>query len=169
MKKFFLFLSILILAISLSTPTSAHTLYNGEHSVSGSAYIYWGTYRGSTKWTTARNNAISKWNGVGSIIITGDTASVTETLSFTDYRANDGIYGYWQQLSGADKLAFNDYYFEGFSSCQRNHTALHEVGHALNLEHNSTSGSVMRTGALCMDSLGSHDSSDLIDRWGYIN
>lgn len=51
------------------------------------------------------------------------------------------------------------------SSCERNKTALHELGHALNLDHNNNSGSVMRSGIICQSNLGSYDKKLVNDRW----
>ncbi len=92
---------------------------------------------GSTQWTSARNTAINRWDAEGIINIAGDTATTIEDLSFTDYSASDGVLGSWTQYTGADKIMFNNTYFNNMSSCQRNHTALHELGHALNLDHNN--------------------------------
>jgi hypothetical protein len=164
MNKLFIFGTALFLVLGLTNKGSAHSNYDSSHSVDNGE-IRWGTYHGSTKYTSARNNAISKWDAVGVINIAGDTSTTIEDLSFTDYSANDGVLGYWRQYSGADKIAFNDYYFQDMSDCERNHTALHELGHALDLEHNSVSGSVMNSGKICRSSLGDHDVEDLEARW----
>ncbi|GIP64977.1 hypothetical protein J32TS6_35320 [Virgibacillus pantothenticus] len=127
--------------------------------------IRWGTYHGGTQWTSARNTAINRWDAEGIINIAGDTATTIEDLSFTDYSASDGVLGSWTQYTGADKIMFNNTYFNNMSSCQRNHTALHELGHALNLDHNNVAGSVMRSGRICQSVLGEHDKADLRQRW----
>lgn len=111
----------------------AHTLNNTEHSVDGST-IRWETYHGTTKYTSARDNAISKWDAVGPINIVGDTIFTIEDLSFADYDMDDGNLGYWQQYSGADKIGLNDFAFKNLSPCEKDKTTLHELGHALNLE-----------------------------------
>lgn len=156
---------VIVLSLCFSSIVFAHTFSDANrHSVDGSE-IRWGDYHGTTKYTSARDNAISKWDAVGPINIAPDNFTVIEDLSFTDYDADDGYLGYWQKFNGADKIAFNDYYYEDMSACERNKTALHELGHALNLDHNSLSGSVMQTGKLCISSLSDHDEDDLNDRW----
>lgn len=164
MKKLLLFSSLLVLFLVGVTPASANFLPSSQHSVDNGE-IRWGTYHGSTKWTSARNNAISKWNAGGPIKILGDTVTTIEDLSFTDYSASDGVLGSWTQYTGADRIRFNNNYFNSMQACERNKTALHELGHALNLGHNSVSGSVMRSGVICQSSLGSHDKKLVNQRW----
>lgn len=156
--------SVVFLFLSFSSLVFAHTFTNSEHSVDNGE-IRWGTYHGTTKYTSARDNAISKWDAEGVINIAGDTAFTIEDLSFTDYNADDGNLGMWLQYSGADKILFNDFIFTDLDPCEQNKTALHEMGHALNLEHNTLSGSVMQSGILCISSLSAHDISDLNSRW----
>lgn len=147
---------------------SAAPYYNNQHSVNGNDQIVWGTYHGSTEWTSARDNAIARWNGLDTIKITPDTASIIETVSFTDYYQRDGYNGnYYYSSWTADEISFNSYYFEDMSSCERNHTALHEMGHALNLADNTLMGSVMKQGTTCLSILGKPDVDDYHDRWGY--
>lgn len=135
------FFALLFITLLGVTPVSAHFMGENEHSVDNGE-IRWGTHHGSTKWTTARNNAINDWDNVGVINIAGDTSTTVEDLSFTDYSSSDGVLGSWRQYGGADRILFNDYYFSDMLPCERNHTALHELGHALNLAHNNVSGSV---------------------------
>ncbi|MFD2628912.1 matrixin family metalloprotease [Oceanobacillus kapialis] len=142
-KKTFLFSALLLVLILVSvTPASAHFMSSGKHSVDNGE-IRWGTFHGSTQWTSARNTAIARWDAEGVINIAGDTSSTIEDLSFTDYSSKDGVLGSWTQFPGADRIRFNNYYFDDMRACERNKTALHEMGHALNLDHNSVAGSVM--------------------------
>ncbi|WP_047981747.1 matrixin family metalloprotease [Ornithinibacillus contaminans] len=166
MKKTMLFFTLILLLIFLSVnPVSAHFMTDrSKHSVDNGE-IRWGTYHGSTKWTSARNTGITQWDNEGIINIAGDTTSTVEDLSFTDYSASDGVLGSWQKYTGADRIRFNNNYFNNMSACERNKTALHELGHALNLDHNNVAGSVMKSGYICQNFLGAHDKSDLKERW----
>lgn len=143
---------------TLKTDSSSHSVDSGE--------IRWGTYHGSTQYTSARDNAIAKWDALGLINIAGDTAFTIEDLSFDDYDVDDGYLGWWHKNTGADEIEFNEVYFNTMSDGEKNKTALHEMGHALNLDHTTNSLSVMRSGIISQSVLYQYDIDDYNDRWG---
>jgi len=166
MKKI-LILIVTLLVLPIFYDSASATFYSDpDRTAVDNGEIRWGTFHGSTKWTSARNNAIARWDEEGIINIAGDTTSTIEDLSFSDYRTADGYSGFYHHYTTtADAVLFNDYYLEQYDSCNRNHTALHEIGHSLNLAHTSTAGSVMRSGKYCQNSLGTYDKSELRRRW----
>lgn len=165
MRKIVLALSVVAATLILPSNVDAHFL--GHSSVDGKE-IRWGTAKGTTGWTTARNHSISVWNTMGTIKIAGDTTSTVEDLSFKDVDRSDVTWsGSHSPQTGADVISYNDYYFYDFTSSQRKHTALHEMGHALGLDHHGLAGNVLRSGFYSYEVLGSHDKSDYRTLWGY--
>lgn len=166
MKKIILLGILFLFLQTLHGSVSATFFSDPNRTAVDNGEIRWGTFHGTTKWTTARNLSISVWNAEGVIKIAGDTASTAEDLSFTDYRLDDGYSGlYRHHLTTPDVIFYNDFAFEKYEACQRNHTTLHEMGHALNFAHTTTIGSVMREGRICQNYLGSYDKSELRRRW----
>jgi len=159
-------ISLCILTLLLAFPMTGHAHFLGNDSVDGNE-IRWGTSKGATGWTSARDHAISKWDALGTINIAPDTSTTVEDLSFRDVDRHDVAWsGRWIPLSGADVIEYNDYYFYDFTVDQRKHTALHEMGHALGLDHHNLSGNVMRSGFWSYTELGAHDKEDYYALWG---
>jgi len=166
MRKSVLALSVTLALIAntsiayatLKSDSSSHSVDSGE--------IRWGTYHGSTQYTSARDNAISEWDALGHINIAGDTVFTIEDLSFDDYNMADGYLGWWHKNTGADEIEFNEVYFNVMSDGERNKTALHEMGHALNLAHTTNQFSVMREGQISQSVLYQYDINDYNARWG---
>lgn len=144
----------------LGGAATAHEL--GRDSVDGNE-IRW---EDSTKWDSARRNAIRNWERVGCLTIAPDNWRTVTDLEFRDYRnANTNTTGYWQQRWGADRIYMNDHWMDQNNRAQRNHNMLHELGHATGLDHNGRNDSVMRQGRLELNDLGRHDSADHRDMW----
>lgn len=148
------------------SPTFASAHFTGTDAVDGGE-IRWGTAEGSTKWTTARNHAISTWDAMGAVNIAGDTATTGEDLSFRDVNYSDVTWsGNYDPRTGfVDVIEFNSYYFNDFTEAQRKHTALHELGHALGLDHHSIQVNVMCSGFKNYTVLGTHDKADYNELW----
>ncbi|MFT9486260.1 MAG: hypothetical protein ACH0QD_02615 [Tepidibacillus sp.] len=165
MKKI-LFLLGLAFLIAI-TPSAVFAHDQGYSSVDGSE-IRWGDAKGTTGWTVTRDHSITKWNDMGIINIAPDSAWVIEDLSFTDVNRDDvtwsGQYSWWSNDS--DLIKYNDYYFYDFSPEQRKHTALHELGHTLGIDHHDLVDNVMRSGFHSYTELGTHDKEDYNSLWG---
>ena len=166
MKKF-IKRGIIAGALSLMLlPAAASAHFLGYDSVDGKE-IRWGTYHGTTKWTTARGAAISTWNGINPINILGDSSTTVEDLSFVDANRSDVTWaGLYSNISGADKIQLNNYYLNGYTTAKRQNVFTHELGHALGLAH-SYSDQIMYAYVTSKTSLGSHDTSDYHSLWGY--
>lgn len=117
-------------------------------------------YGGSTQYTTAQSHSFSTWNALGKVNIAPDTIWTYEDLTYSDYYDSSGAYGFYQYNPiGSDDIKFNKYWFDQFSTNEQKHTALHELGHALGLDH-SYYPNVMVQGRYSLTQLGSHDISD---------
>ncbi|WP_176224606.1 hypothetical protein [Rhodococcus sp. 1168] len=102
---------------------------------------------GSTKYQTNLNYAVGKWNdtsaGLGKVTITQGASAGSANLTVSDVNIPGGFIG--QYSPGNRTLQFNDVYlapgapsYNGTSyanDTRRNHTASHELGHALGLYH----------------------------------
>jgi hypothetical protein len=164
MKKLLVIPALLVFML---IPFTASAHFIGNDSVDGGE-IRWGTAKGTTGWTSARNHSISVWNGMGVIYIAGDTTSTVEDLSFKDVDRPDVTWsGSWLPQTGADVISYNDYFFFDFEPEQRMHTALHEMGHALGIDHHDLAGNVLRSGYWFYTQLGEHDKADYRTLWGY--
>lgn len=166
MRRILILIVILVVSQVFYGSVSATFYSDPNKTAVDNREIRWGTFHGSTKWTSARNTAIARWDEEGIINIAGDTASTIEDLSFSDYRTADGFSGFYRYYpSATDAILFNDYYLEKYDTCYRNHTAIHEIGHSLNFAHTTTAGSALRSGKYCQSTLGSYDKSELRRRW----
>ena len=159
--------STLVGALALMlTPTVSSAHFLGYDSVD-SGEIRWGTQEGTTKWSTARSHAISTWDAMGAVNIAGDTSTTIEDLSFRDVNYSDvtwsGQYDY--RAFSTDVIDINNYFMNGFTDAQRKHTFLHELGHALGLDHHTIEVNVMRSGFKNYTTLGTHDKSDYNELW----
>ena len=166
MKKKLILVPVLLGSLLLPFNTqAAHFLPTS--SVDGKE-IRWGTAKGTTGWTSIRNHSINVWNALGVINIAGDTNLTVEDLSFKDVdRPDAGWSGRWTPQSGADLLEYNDFFLWDFIPHQREHTALHEMGHVLRLDHHDLAGNVLRSGVWSYDKLGAHDKEDYHASWGF--
>ncbi|KNH32482.1 MULTISPECIES: hypothetical protein [Exiguobacterium] len=152
-----LLLASAFITLGSSIPVSAGTHWTGDGAVDGKE-IRWGTARGKTAYTTARNHSITVWDNMGSINIAGDNADVVEDLSFRDIYVATSLLGRYTPMSGADVIEYNTYNFTDMTSGEQKKTALHEMGHALGFNHHDSG--IMKQGLFSMTTLDSHIKSD---------
>lgn len=136
---------------------AADTHFSGKSAVD-TGEIRWGTIRGTTIYTTARNHSITTWDSLGKVNIAGDTASTVEDLSFRDFYEPSTLLGQYWNMAGADAIEYNSYNFANMSDGEMKKTALHEMGHALGFGHHDTG--IMKQGLFSMTSLDTHIISD---------
>ncbi len=138
----------------------AHT--SSFNSVTGSD-IRWG---GSTTYSSQWNSAVSTWNGQDPIDILPDKwwTFVDVVLSDVDDSSVSwaGLYTHNSTLD--DTIKLNIDVLENNTSAEVQHTATHELGHALGLAH-STADNVMYYQQSSQTALGTHDISDYDYLW----
>ncbi|KAB2947523.1 MAG: matrixin family metalloprotease [Candidatus Methanoperedens sp.] len=101
------------------------------------------------------------WNALGKVNIAPDTIWTYEDLTYSDYyNPSSGFPAYYDPNDyDGDDLMFNQYLMNGLTSDEKKKVAIHELGHALGLEH-SYIPNVMVQGQYSYTQLGSHDIED---------
>lgn len=94
---------------------------------------------GSSAYLTNFTSAVTVWNNYKSGVIRKDSATVIEDVKISDYYEVSSTAGV---TSSAGTIRFNTYQMGGYTSTKRKNVAMHEIGHALGLAHN-TSADVM--------------------------
>lgn len=120
-------------------------------------------YYSTSSYTSTIDNAVAKWQNLGSVSIIKSYISNNYDVKISDYTQQDNVMGVTNFSNMTIK--FNKYYFEEMTTSQKTKTILHEFGHALGLEHHSISGNVMKSGKLSLTSLGSQDKSSYSCYW----
>lgn len=91
----------------------------------------------STIYSSQLQSAISVWNNYGDINIAPDTASTYEDLHIYDknYSNYDWTWRWTYRFWTSDKLELNTAKLYNDSSNEKQNTIMHELGHALGLDH----------------------------------
>ena len=153
-----------VAALVVAAPAYAHYFMSSD-SVDGGEI----RYEKETEYTYTTDFAIGKWNDVGRINIAGDAWYTATDLTFKDYTNCDSDYaGWWHPHSGSDHVHYNKCYMNGYAYYDRRALAVHELGHALRLNHNPYRSQIMYTCPACTDysTPQSHDRQDYHERWG---
>ncbi len=93
-------------------------------------------WAGSTTYMDNFTAAIDTWEDYKPGVIRKDTASTIKDLTVSDYNERSSTAG---TASKSGTIKFNTYLMDDFSKAKRTNVALHELGHALGLAHNTTS------------------------------
>ncbi|MFD1738958.1 matrixin family metalloprotease [Bacillus salitolerans] len=134
-------------------PAESHAKLQGWDLVDSGKHLDWDA---DTKYTSTVSSAVSIWEGYKPGIIRPDSATVVEDVYIFDYYEVSNTIA---QTSSAGTMKFNDYKFQGYNSEERLHTAIHEFGHALGLDHTWGMYDVMQQGRLSINSLSNTDES----------
>ncbi|MCY7287032.1 MAG: hypothetical protein LH624_01955 [Cryobacterium sp.] len=114
------------------TAPPAYAHFNASNSVDSGEI----RYENYTQWNDSLYWARDRWNYVGRINIAADTASTIADLEVRDYRASDDRCGYATTgRLGADLVALNSSFYDGYNTDRRRACTLHEFGHTLGLGH----------------------------------
>lgn len=149
-------------AMTLSSTGVASAHFLGYDSVDGGEI----RYDEATKYNSELSNALYQWNAVGSVDFKVDTWWTYEDVHLNDTSRSDVSWvGLYSNRSGTDQIYFNAYYLDGYTWCRRTKTVIHEMGHALGLDH-SYWPNLMAQGDVGSCTLQSHDKSDYHALWG---
>lgn len=151
-KRKSLLVSAVVSAIFLSSTTIAF----------GQAYVQtWDLvdsgkhldYDYSTKYSSNLTTAVGKWEGYKNGIIRPDSIYVVEDVFISDYYEVSNTNGV---TSSAGTIKLNTYQLDAQGSTQTTRVITHELGHALGLDH-STSSDIMYEYTIITSSLTQND------------
>lgn len=91
---------------------------------------------GTSNYISQYNSAVNTWENYKSGIIRKDTLGTLKDMTISDYSEVSSTAGI---TSPNGTLKFNSTNMDDFSDIQKENVALHELGHALGLAHNTSS------------------------------
>lgn len=110
--------------------------------VDSGKHLDWG---GSSKYQTQFNNAVNTWNNYKSGVIRKDTLTTVQDVTITDVNKKNVKWA-GQTDAFPRVIRLNKYYLDNYSNDRRQNCCVHELGHALRLEHRDKEpDSVMRS------------------------
>jgi predicted Zn-dependent protease len=154
--------AVALLSLQLTaSPALAARYLLGYDSVDGDEI----RYEDDTKYNTAMNHAVDTWDYEGCINIAYDVWNTVTDVTFKDDTNSSVSWtGLYTNTAGTDEIYFNTYYLDSDTTNQQKNTALHELGHALGLDH-SISNNLMYSSQTSRTTLGTQDRSDYDYLW----
>jgi hypothetical protein len=116
----------------------------------------------SALYSSELNFATSTWNGLHKVTLELATSTVDLNISTVDFSDVNWKGGVTNGIPGDMQL--NNYYLQNNSVNEVRNTFVHELGHALGLDHSYT-GNVMYFAQLSQATLGPQDMSDYYYLW----
>jgi hypothetical protein len=90
----------------------------------------------ASKYKDAFNDAVATWNNLGEINIYETTSTFKDvSVELDDVSGADWAAKYSYNWIFQDRIKFNTYYMDTYSDDAVESTALHEIGHALGIDH----------------------------------
>ncbi len=105
--------------------------------VNSNKHMYW---TGSTNYMTEFSAAVSTWNGIIPGLISETHVMAEKVTIFDFYEENTNVVG---QTSSSGTIKFNSYFMNNYHTSLKQNVCVHELGHALRLDHVREPGSVM--------------------------
>ena len=119
----------------------------------------------STTYMTEWSAAVNMWNGSTSGAVSIFESSTNKTLDVYDVNLDDvSWFGEWDSAPNPDEMHFNIFRLASTSSAKKQHTVIHELGHALKLDH-SILGNMMYPYITEQVTLGVRDLFDYEYLW----
>lgn len=99
-------------------------------------------WSGSSAYISQFNTAVNTWNSYKSGVIRKDTLTTINDLTISDVSfISSGVVG---QTSIGGTIKFATQYMNNYGSTEKTNVCIHELGHALRLDHRNESDSVMQ-------------------------
>lgn len=116
-------------------------------------------YLGSTKYSSHVTTAVNVWNGASKGCVRKTPGGKISDVTISDYSEKSSVGGV---TSTNRTLKFNKYQMDakGRTDAQRKNVAIHEFGHALGLDHN-TSSDIMHKNVSGKTNLSQNDKDSL--------
>ena len=89
-------------------------------------------YKAKTTYSDLVDEAAGIWNGYKSGVIRKDGLFTLLDVT-SDVNIDNGVYG--TTYGGSGSITLNTFYLKDFTTEQKMHTILHELGHALGIGH----------------------------------
>jgi hypothetical protein len=157
-------ISVTLFALAANTSTKAYALW-GYDLVDSGKHLDWD---GSCSYMNEWYESVGTWNAHKPGVIRVDTLWIIQDVNISDvYYADNG----WMARTYAGvlgKIEFNKFYFQDMSFAERQKTMMHEIGHALGLEHVSDSTSIMQQGKKAQTTLSDDDKAGYDYLYTYI-
>jgi hypothetical protein len=99
-------------------------------------------YDGNSKYMSYVTSGASTWNAHIAGVIRPDSALHIQDVYCSDINKNNG---HWGTTYPTGKIEFNKYYMDKSTATanDRKHTATHELGHGLKIDHNTSTPSTL--------------------------
>lgn len=130
--------------------------------VDGGKHMDW---KGSSKYMDEWNASVGVWEDYKPGVIRKDGFWTINDVTISDYTEESSTMAY---TSSSGKICFNDYHFESMTAGQRQKTIMHEIGHALGLDHNYDSTSIMSQGKRTQTTLNDDDKAGYDYLYNYV-